>query len=110
MKIATVRDFRSKALSFLKENEPVLILRHGKITGLLHPIRDTSTLPEDLQKEVNTVLRSSKVRSGKTFPLKDLGRILNLRNVKIEDIKQLQKEWKFTGSLSEEVIRERDRR
>jgi len=37
MKIATVRQFRNRATSLLKEEEPVIVTRYGKIVGFYLP-------------------------------------------------------------------------
>jgi hypothetical protein len=52
MKIATVREFRDKATSYFKEEEPVLITRHGKVTGLYLPIDHPNSFPLELRKEM----------------------------------------------------------
>lgn len=52
MKIATVREFRDKATSYFKEDEPVLVTRHGKVTGLYLPIEHPESFPLELRKEM----------------------------------------------------------
>jgi len=52
MKIATVREFRDKATSYFKEDEPVLVTRHGKVTGLYLPIEHPDSFPLELRKEM----------------------------------------------------------
>jgi hypothetical protein len=52
MKIATVREFRDKATSYFKEEEPVLVTRHGKVTGLYLPIEHPESFPLELRKEM----------------------------------------------------------
>jgi len=52
MKIASVREFRDKATSYFKEDEPVLVTRHGKVTGLYLPIEHPESFPLELRKEM----------------------------------------------------------
>lgn len=52
MKITSVRDFRNKATTYLKAEEPVLITRHGKAAGLLLPLQNPEHLPVDLRREL----------------------------------------------------------
>jgi len=37
MKTATVREFRDRATSLVKQEEPVIVTRHGKIVGFYLP-------------------------------------------------------------------------
>ncbi len=52
MKVATVREFRDKATSYFKEEEPILVTRHGKVTGLYLPIEHPESFPLELRKEM----------------------------------------------------------
>jgi hypothetical protein len=52
MKVATVREFRDKATQYFKEEEPVLVTRHGKVTGLYLPIEHPESFPLELRKEM----------------------------------------------------------
>ena len=52
MKIATIREFRDKATSYFKEEEPVLVTRHGKVTGLYLPMEHPDNFPFELRKEI----------------------------------------------------------
>jgi hypothetical protein len=52
MKVATVREFRDKATSYFKADEPVLVTRHGKVTGLYLPIEHPESFPLELRKEL----------------------------------------------------------
>lgn len=52
MKIATVREFRDKATAYFKEEEPILVTRHGKVTGLYLPIEHPESFPIELRKEL----------------------------------------------------------
>ncbi|MCL4476659.1 MAG: type II toxin-antitoxin system Phd/YefM family antitoxin [Nitrospirae bacterium] len=63
MKIATVREFRDKATSYFKEEEPILVTRHGKVTGLYLPIEHPESFPIELRKELLIRLGESISRS-----------------------------------------------
>ncbi|RJQ53981.1 MAG: type II toxin-antitoxin system Phd/YefM family antitoxin [Nitrospiraceae bacterium] len=52
MKVATVREFRDKATSYFKDDEPVLVTRHGKVAGLYLPIDHPESFPLELRKEL----------------------------------------------------------
>jgi hypothetical protein len=52
MKVATVREFRDKATQYFKDEEPVLVTRHGKVTGLYLPIEHPENFPFELRKEM----------------------------------------------------------
>lgn len=52
MKIATIREFRDKATSYFKEEEPILVTRHGKVTGLYLPMEHPESFPFELRKEI----------------------------------------------------------
>lgn len=63
MKVATVREFRDKATSYFKEEEPILVTRHGKVTGLYLPIEHPESFPIELRKELLVRLGESISRS-----------------------------------------------
>jgi PHD/YefM family antitoxin component YafN of YafNO toxin-antitoxin module len=63
MKVATVREFRDKATSYFKEEEPVLVTRHGKVTGLYLPIDHPESFPLELRKDLLVRLGESISRS-----------------------------------------------
>ena len=52
MKITNVKDFRNKATTYLKSDEPTLVVRHGKVAGLLLPLQNTDNLSVDLRQEL----------------------------------------------------------
>jgi antitoxin (DNA-binding transcriptional repressor) of toxin-antitoxin stability system len=55
MRTATVREFRDRATSFLKQVEPIIVTRHGKIVGFFLPAAG-ETLPLDIKKELFATL------------------------------------------------------
>jgi len=63
MKVATVREFRDKATSYFKGEEPILVTRHGKVTGLYLPIEHPENFPLELRKELLIRLGESISRS-----------------------------------------------
>ena len=49
MKVSGVREFRAKSPSWIREGEPVLLTKHGKVAGLFLPLEDPGSLPDDLR-------------------------------------------------------------
>ena len=45
MKVAGVRELRAKSANLLGGNEPVLITRHGHVSGVYLPLEDPNALP-----------------------------------------------------------------
>jgi len=63
MRVATVREFRDKATSYFREEEPILVTRHGKVTGLYLPLEHPESFPIELRKELLIRLGESISRS-----------------------------------------------
>lgn len=63
MKVATVREFRDRATSYFREEEPILVTRHGKVTGLYLPIDHPESFPLELRKDLLVRLGASISRS-----------------------------------------------
>ncbi len=63
MKVATVREFRDKATSYFREEEPILVTRHGKVTGLYLPIDHPESFPLELRKDLLVRIGDSISRS-----------------------------------------------
>lgn len=63
MKVATVREFRDKATSYFRDEEPILVTRHGKVTGLYLPIEHPESFPIELRKELLIRIGESISRS-----------------------------------------------
>jgi hypothetical protein len=66
MRTATVREFRDQATKLLKETEPILVTRRGRIIGFYLPATGTS-LPLEIKKDLfyvltRTIRRMMKVR------------------------------------------------
>ncbi len=56
MRIAGIRELRAKSASLLGGSEPVVVTRHGKVSGLYLPLDEPDRLPEDLRRELAAVL------------------------------------------------------
>jgi hypothetical protein len=63
MKVATVREFRDKATSYFKAEQPVLVTRYGKVTGLYLPIEHPESFPLELRKDLLVRIGDSISRS-----------------------------------------------
>jgi hypothetical protein len=62
MKTATVREFRDRATSFLKDEEPIIVTRHGKIIGFFLPATG-GALPVEIKKDLfYTLTREIRVK------------------------------------------------
>lgn len=55
MKTATVRQFRDRATSLFKQEEPVIVTRHGKIVGFYLPATGEA-LPLEIKKYLFSTL------------------------------------------------------
>ncbi len=56
MRIAGIRELRGDLKGILGSEEPILVTRHGKISGIYLPLFDPHRLPDDLRKEILRVL------------------------------------------------------
>lgn len=56
MKVAPVKEFKAHATQYLREQEPVLITRRGRLVGFFVPVEDPSALPWDLRRELLAAL------------------------------------------------------
>lgn len=74
MKIAGIRELRAKAAALLGGSEPVLITKHGKVSGVYIPLDSPDTIPDDLRREMATVIG------------KHLHQVLNKKGVTEEEI------------------------
>ena len=55
MKTATVRQFRDRATSLLKQDEPIIATRHGKTVGFFLPAAGEA-LPLEINKDLFSTL------------------------------------------------------
>jgi hypothetical protein len=56
MRIAGIRELRAKTAALLGGKEPLIVTRHGKISGLYLPLEDPDQIPTDLRLELGRVL------------------------------------------------------
>jgi len=56
MKVAGIRELRAKSAALFGGGEPVLVTRHGKVSGVYVPLDEPDRLPDDLRRELVTVL------------------------------------------------------
>ncbi len=56
MKLAGIREIRTKTAALLGGTEPVLVTRHGKISGVYVPLDQGERVPSDLNREIARVL------------------------------------------------------
>lgn len=61
MKTATVRQFRDRATSLFKQEEPIIVTRRGKIIGFFLPAVGEA-LPLEIKKDLFTIL-TDEIRS-----------------------------------------------
>lgn len=58
MKVAGIREIRAQAAALLGGTEPVIVTRHGKISGLYLPLAEPDRIPEDLRRDLIRALGS----------------------------------------------------
>jgi len=56
MRMTGVREFRAHLSRYVSGEQPVLLTRHGKVSGLYLPLEDSSRIPDDLRRELASVL------------------------------------------------------
>ena len=56
MRIAGIRELRSQSAALLGGSEPILVTKHGKISGVYLPLEDRDKLPDDIRRELLGVL------------------------------------------------------
>ena len=56
MKVAGIRELRAKSAALFGSGEPVLVTRHGKVSGVYVPLDEPDRLPDDLRREFVAVL------------------------------------------------------
>jgi len=62
MRVAGIREIRSNTAELLGGDEPLLVTRHGKISGLYLPLEDANRIPQDLRRELGRVLSAHLAR------------------------------------------------
>lgn len=56
MKVAGIREVRTKPAILFRGREPLLVTRHGKVSGVYVPLHEADRLPNDLRRELSSVL------------------------------------------------------
>jgi len=56
MRVAGIRELRSEMAALLGGEEPILVTKHGKVSGLYLPLDNPDEIPEDIRREVVGVL------------------------------------------------------
>ncbi|HEY6320425.1 MAG TPA: prevent-host-death protein [Thermoanaerobaculia bacterium] len=62
MRVTGIREIRARTAELLGGGEPLLVTRHGKLSGLYLPLEDPSRLPPDLHRELGLVLAGHLAR------------------------------------------------
>jgi len=61
MRITTIREFRDRATTLIRSEDPILLTRRGRVAGVFLPWRE-ATLPLDLKRELFSMLTSEIAR------------------------------------------------
>lgn len=61
MRISSVREFRDRATTLLRSEDPILVTRRGRVAGVFLPWKD-ATLPIDLRRELFSMLTADIAR------------------------------------------------
>lgn len=74
MKVTGIRELRAKSAALFRNGEPVLVTRHGKVSGMYVPLDEPDRLPDDLRRELVAVLgrRLAKVLERKEVTERDI--------------------------------------
>lgn len=56
MRVAGIRELRENVAAILGSTEPVLVTKHGKLSGVYLPLSEPDRLPTDLRLELASVL------------------------------------------------------
>lgn len=56
MRIAGIRELRARSAELLGGEEPIVVTRHGRVSGIYLPLDEPDRLPSDLRKELAAVL------------------------------------------------------
>ncbi|MDX1999628.1 MAG: hypothetical protein SF066_18055 [Thermoanaerobaculia bacterium] len=76
MRIAGIRDLRARTADYLGGEEPLLVTKHGRISGIFVPITPSDRVPQDLRFELARVVGDH------------LSRLLDARGVTDDDIER----------------------
>ena len=56
MKVTGIRELRAKTAVLLGTGEPLLVTKHGKVSGVYVPLDEPDRLPDDLRRELTEVV------------------------------------------------------
>jgi len=56
MRVAGVREIRENLAALLGGDEPILVTRHGKLSGVYLPLDEPDKVPVDMRREMAQVL------------------------------------------------------
>lgn len=56
MKVAGIREIREQSARYLSGEEPFLVTKHGKISGVFIPLREPDRLPDDWRREISAAI------------------------------------------------------
>jgi hypothetical protein len=62
MRISSVRDFRDRATTLFRSDDPILVTRRGKVAGVFLPWRE-AILPVDFKRELFAMLTTEIARN-----------------------------------------------
>ena len=56
MRVAGIRELRNQMAALLGGDEPILVTKHGKVSGLYLPLDNPDEIPDDIRREVVGVI------------------------------------------------------
>jgi hypothetical protein len=56
MKVTGIRELRANTGVLFGSGEPLLVTRHGRVSGVYVPLDDAGRLPDDLRRQLAAVL------------------------------------------------------
>jgi antitoxin (DNA-binding transcriptional repressor) of toxin-antitoxin stability system len=56
MKVTGIRELRTRTAVWLGSGEPVLVTKHGKVSGVYVPLDEPGRLPDELRRELTGVV------------------------------------------------------
>ena len=56
MKVTGIQELRTRAAVLLGTGEPLLVTKHGKVSGVYVPLDEPDRLPDDLRRELTGVV------------------------------------------------------
>lgn len=56
MKVTGIRELRAQSSALLGGDEPLIVTKHGKISGIYLPLEEPDKIPSDLRRELAAIL------------------------------------------------------